>query len=373
MAHDARARSTGGVTKGHSTTLKVCLVHIKFKNLLAGKELCCKGFVDLDKVHVGHGQASTLKSHLHGGHRAKAHNFRWDTGDSVAHDASHGLEAVLVHSLAASDNNSTSTITDTRGVTSSNNTTLLEEGLELGEALQSGLGTRVLVSVKGNFALLAILDHDWLNLILKETLLVSLTPQLLAAESKLVGLFLGDVVLLSQVLRGDCHRAASVLVVERIPERINHGGVHAERRSPANVRRVRSERHGLRTSGKHNLAISEHDVLATRDNALEAGSAQAVDGERRGRVLYACLKSNVASEVSAIGCALRNITDMHAVDDVCAGELRDSALSCDGSKFNSGHILDGSAEGAERSALGRNHKDVLGNLTHFVEVVRSNN
>ena len=76
-----------------------------------------EGFVGLDEVDIVDGQAGLLHGLTGSGHGADAHDLRVDAALAPADELGHGLEVVLLHGLAGSEDDGGSAVVDAGGVT----------------------------------------------------------------------------------------------------------------------------------------------------------------------------------------------------------------------------------------------------------------
>lgn len=224
VTSDTSTRCTEWVTNSDSSTEQVGLVVGELELLGDSEPLTSKGLVDVDEVHLANALAGTLEGLANRDSRSDTHDAGLTCRPRVSSNTGDGLDAVLLHGVLGHDDVDGSTITDTRGVTSSNGTSLGDE--DRGELLQAGkrgVGLGVLVLVDDGVAL-ASLDGDWRNLILEGAVGETLLVALLTLESVVVTVLTADTVFLSEVLGCDTHgrglATVGVLVSEGGEERV---------------------------------------------------------------------------------------------------------------------------------------------------------
>ena len=98
---DAPACGAQGVPHGDSAAADVYLRHVQPQLADHRQGLGREGLVQLDHADIVQCEPRLLQHLADGGHRADAHDAGIHAHDGVGHDAGHGLDAQLLHLLAA--------------------------------------------------------------------------------------------------------------------------------------------------------------------------------------------------------------------------------------------------------------------------------
>src|SRR4028118_1277172 len=213
------------------------------------------------------------------------------------------LPAAGVGRLLAGDEHHRGPVVDAARVGRGDGATLLlEDRLELLEALDARVGADVLVGGELD-RLFLLLDLDGHDLPVEELVLVGLGRPLVAPHSAGGGLLAGDAVLLGDVLGRNTH----VVVVEDVPEAVeDHVVVHVHlgHAHPVAVPRLVQKEgrpvHVLDAAGHDDVGVAEGDLLGGGDNGLEARAAHPVQGQARGRHREPGLHPDLAAGVHAL-------------------------------------------------------------------------
>ena len=114
---DTSTGSADGVADGDRAAVDVDLAHVEVQLTGNRDGLGREGFVGLDEVDILDGQAGLLHGLTGSGHGADAHDLRVDAALAPADELGHGLEVVLLHGLAGSEDDGGSAVVDAGGVT----------------------------------------------------------------------------------------------------------------------------------------------------------------------------------------------------------------------------------------------------------------
>lgn len=164
VGHNTGARGTERVSESNGTTVQVGLGAVQSENLLNSQVLGSKGLVDLDKVHILEGQTGLLEGTLDGRNWADTHDGGLDGGNVPGDNLGERLQSMLFDGLLGGDDDGTSTVRDTRGVSGGDSSLLLEDGGELDEGLDGGCGASMFIVAEGLDVLLdLVLDGDNLS------------------------------------------------------------------------------------------------------------------------------------------------------------------------------------------------------------------
>ncbi|MNT33462.1 hypothetical protein D3C72_1693910 [compost metagenome] len=167
-----------------------------------------------------------------------------------------------------------------------------------------------------------------------------------------------DVVFLGDVLGGHAHVDAVEGIVQRAQHHVDQAGI-AHARAPAGRRRqVRRAAHALDAAADGRVGIAQQDGLRGADDGLQAGAAQAVDGQRRRVGRHAAVDGRDAAQVHVTRFSLDHIAEHH-VADVVARHLRTGQRLAHDQRahFRRCHILQAAAKGPDRGTDTAHHYD----------------
>lgn len=215
--------------------------------------------------------------------------------------------------------------------------------------------------VDGKVDFLALnLQLEGRDLVLENTLVVGLLPQLLGTQGKGVHLITRDLVLFGQILRSQRHRKLAERVAQTNPQGILECWVGTERNSETgSSHSVRSLAHVVHSSGQRNLRRTQDDVLSSVHDRLESGSAQAVHSEGRLLDWNSAVQRYVTRQKGTIrGRQHQHLTNVDRVDLVGLNAGSIQGCLCRSSLQLCGiRVLERPSEGAESRTLGSNNKD----------------
>lgn len=161
-------------------------------------------------------------------------------------------------------------------------------------------------------------------------------PTLLGQESVLITILARDVMLLSQVLGSDTHRGLlGEAIYQSSRQSILQLQIDSETSaSKANTtKRIRSQGHGLGTTGQDNVGIASNDLMGSVNDRLEARSAETVDGEGGDGDVEAGAESNMTGEVRTCGIGMGNVSDDDRVDRDVLTDISKGGLGSKGAQF----------------------------------------
>ena len=224
---------------------------------------------------------------------------------------------------------------------------LLERRAELRQDFNGGIRLYVLVGIEyDGFLLLLDLDRD--DLVLEAAGGNCGSRALLAHQGDLVLHLAGDAILLGNVFRGDTH----VVLVEYVEYAVIYHVVDhldvVHTGAPTHVAGdVRRAGHGLRAARQDDLVVAGTDDLGGQGQGAHRGSADLVDGHRRGRKRQADADANLARQVLADACG-QDFAEDYLVDDrrVNLGAL-DRGLSSGNAELRCRDVAEGAAVGAD--------------------------
>mmetsp|Transcript_13157 Transcript_13157/g.37352 ORF Transcript_13157/g.37352 Transcript_13157/m.37352 type:complete len:207 (+) Transcript_13157:341-961(+) len=193
--------------------------------------------------------------------------------------AGQGSQRVLLAGLLAGEDEGTGAVTDAARRAGRHGAVLEEGAGELREGLEGSARFVVFVLGDGNGSL-AALHINGSNFGIQHAPLLRCGETFLCADSILLAVAAGDVVLLGEVLSSDAHGRVGVGVGKRRPEGVLQVVVGPELRAKANVPHDKGElAHVLGPRGDGDGRVPLHDVRRGRDNALEPRAAETVHGE----------------------------------------------------------------------------------------------
>ena len=257
---------------GTTTGVELLLGHSQLSHAVGS--LTGEGLVDFENINLVLGKASLLQGGGDSESGSNSHNSGRHTSDGEADKAANDLAAELVGNISSSEQNAGSTISNLTGVTGSGGATLLESGLQLGEALEGGSGSSSIISVNKNFLLVAILVLNnggvGSDFRLGPSHLLGMSSLGVTINSELILSLTVDTELSSDILGSDTHRheaSLSLLVlVDGRGKKVGVDGVHHG-----------AIAHGLNTSTNSNSDFTGLDGVSNSSDGLESGGAETVD------------------------------------------------------------------------------------------------
>ena len=290
-----------------------------------GDGLSGKGLVGLHQVHVLDGQAGLLQSLTGSGHGAHAHDLGIHAALAPADELGHGLQTVLLHSLAGGQHDGGSAVVDAGGVGGGDTLGALvgsilcagdlkgvyhlrigglgthgERTLQLGDAVGGDAFLHVLVALELHDLLLH-LHGDGHDLIVEAAGIPGGAGLLLGGGGELVLLAAGNAPDVVDILGGGAH----VIVVIGVPQTVLDHGVHqllvAHTSAPAGVHGgIGSGAHVLGAAADHDVGITGQDGACALDDGLHAGAADHADGIGRHGVGDTGLNGNLTRHILAL-------------------------------------------------------------------------
>src|SRR5918998_2922028 len=243
-----------------------------------------EGLVGLDGIEVVDREAGLLEGQPGGRDHARTHNGRVDPRNGRADEpARHGHTQLLGLSLAGDEHHGRAVV-DAGGVGRGHRAAvLLEDRLELLQALHARVRADVLV-VGELDGLLLLLDLDGYDLAVEKLLFVGLGRPLVAAHGVGVGILAGYAVLLGDVLR----RHAHVVVVEDVPQPVEDqvvvdlGVGHTHPVAVAGLGQdERRSVHVLDAAGEDHVRVAQGYLLRRGYYGLQPRAAHPVEGHPR--------------------------------------------------------------------------------------------
>ena len=283
---DARTGGPDGVSQGDRAAVDVQLVVHERELAAAGEDLGGEGLVQLDQVVVLDRRAVLLLQRLGRGHGTEPHDRRIEADLGVAVDARERREAERPGLRLAHEHQCGGAVGDAARVARVHGAVLaVEYGGELGQALQGGPGTRVLVLLDDGLALARLHGHRR-DLGVEASPVLSRPGLLLAREGEAVLLVAGDVQLARELLRRLAHEHVGERTLEAVlVHRVDDRGV-SEAISAAHAReQVGQSAHALGTPGYGDVGAAELDRLDSQGDRLQpraAGHVHGVGGRARG-------------------------------------------------------------------------------------------
>ena len=152
------------------------------------------------------------------------------------------------------------------------------------------------------------------QLFLQTSGLVGVVGAFLRAQGKLVLHLASYALLIGIEFGGIGHVQAAIRVEQRHHERIFQLAF-AEADAPAHAaNHVRRLRHGLHSAGQRDFRLAKLDHLRGGHNRLHAGTAQAIDRERRNFHRHSGLKRHMPRAVDGISRGLLRVADHDVID-----------------------------------------------------------
>ena len=123
-------------------------------------------------------------------------------------------------------------------------------------------------------------------------------------------------------------------VGEGLPERVFERALSKAQPLAQPADHVRRLAHALGAAGQHDVGFAEQDHLRAADRRLNAGPAEAIDGERRHVDRHAGFEPDVARAVDRVGARLQHVAEHDVVDLIRA--RRPSARTPPGLRWRRG-------------------------------------
>ena len=234
----------------------------------------------LEEVDVIDGHTCFLEDMLGCGDGCFHDVLGLNTALTVCLDGCKRLESVFLCPFPGCDNEGRCSIAELGRVTCSDDSILLEDGLEFSEGLHGGILPDTLIVIEGYVSLLGR-DGDGKDLLLELASLVCGGCLEMRIDGKLVRILPGHVEPLCDDLSGESH----VLVVEDVPESIvDHGIDHSLVihlvSPPSSLEKVRCCGHVLHSSDCEDVVLSGFDGICCKHGCLHSGSTNSIDSER---------------------------------------------------------------------------------------------
>ncbi len=209
-------------------------------------------------------------------------------------------------------------IVEARGVAGGNGLAFTIDRLELGQAFGRSVGTRMLVTVDDDFALLGLDHHrdDFLGVV---TGFLGRSCTLLAAQAKGVLVGAADAVVLGDIVTGDRHRVDAILLFhQRVDEAPAQGGVFqllaAAKGAVGLAHHVRRAGHRLDASSDGQFHLARGDGAEGSADRFHARGAQTVQGHARHRLRQAGEQQRHAGDVAVVFAGLVGAAHKHFID-----------------------------------------------------------
>ena len=313
------------MAQSDGAAVDVDLAHVEVQ--LAGHSdgLSSESLVSLDQIDVLDGHASLSHSSAGSHNGADTHDLGINTALAPADQLDHGLQAVLLNSLAGGQHDSGSTVIDTGGVGGGHAGSALVLGvlnagglkgvhnLRIGGLGAHGESAAELCDAVSGDTLLGILIalelHDLLldlhgdgnDLVIETAGVAGSAGLLLRSCGELILLAASDAPDIIDVLSGGAH----VIVVESVPQAVLDHLVDnllvAHTGAPAFVGQgVRSSTHVLGAAADHDVGVTGQDGTGTLDDRLHAGAADHAHGVSGNGIGDASLHRDLTGGVLAL-------------------------------------------------------------------------
>ena len=250
---EAGAAGPERVAQGYGAAVHIGALAVEAELPLDGQVLRGERLVDLDQIQVVERQARGGKRPAGGGHRPDPHHARVHSCDAPREQPADRPEPALAGVLLAGHDQCGGAVTDPRCVAGGDDTVLFEIRRQLGQRLDGGARTHVLVGRPGHvLPRLPVLQHHRHHLVGERARLPACLGAGLAACGVAVHRLAPDVVPLGQPLRGLGHREAATGVAQRLPQGVLQRRGGSEPESPARATdHMRRLAHRLGAAGKH--------------------------------------------------------------------------------------------------------------------------
>jgi hypothetical protein len=105
-----------------------------------------------------------------------------------------------------------------------------------------------------------------------------------------------------------------VRVGERFPQRVFERALPKPQSAAQSADHVRRLAHALHTACQHDVGFTQLDHLGAADCGLDAGAAQAIDGQRRDLHRHAGLEAHVSRAVDGVRARVQHVAEHDVID-----------------------------------------------------------
>ncbi len=236
-----------------------------------------------------------------------------DACHGVGDDAGDGGEVEPFEGVFVAEQEGRGAVVDAGAVACGHRTAFTEDGFELGEAFEGGIGARMFVGGEGNRVTFALREHHRNNFICESAGCLGGLVFHLRIVGELILLFAGDFVFIGQIFSGFAHRVGMVEFAEGgVDEAPSEGGIdHFGEASECAVAFGLDERsagHGFFAAGDVDGAFAEADAASCVDEGLQATGAEAVNGHAGDGGGQTCEQGGHAGDVAVVFACLVGCT-----------------------------------------------------------------
>ena len=337
---DAGAAGADGVAEGDGSATRVELGGVEVELFGAAEGLDGEGFVDFDGVHFVESPAGEGAEFADGTDGAEAHEGGIAADGGAGDDAGARCEAVTGDGVCAGEEGKGCAVIDAGGIASGDGAVFPEGGLQFGEGVGGGVGTRMLV-----FGEVASGDD------LAGQGCAAGGDAALAEGGEGILLGAGDGVLVGDAFGGFAHADFEEGVGEAIDKHgILEGGV-AELFAEAEIGGVvGGAAHGLDAAGEDEVVFAGADGVGGEGDGFEGGAAGHVDGVGGDFLRDAEAEADLAGDIHACAC-LEDLSEDDLLD-VRAEGLRKHGVPEGVAELGGGEVFEAAAETADGGTTG---------------------
>ncbi|MCY1290265.1 hypothetical protein D9M70_394020 [compost metagenome] len=231
----------------------------------------------------------------------------------IAHQAGQGAQVVSLDGRAGSQDNRRCAVIETRRVAGGHRAALLECGPHARQLIQRSVGPYMFIDFE-QLSAFAGLDRDRHDLAEEVPIGDRARGAQLALQRQRILGFTAYAMALGDVLRRNAHMDAVERVVQDA-EHIVDGLQVAEAAPPTSAgQQIGSTAHGFGTAANGHLGLPQQQRLRRGDDRLQAGTAQAIDVERRGFLGNAGVHGGYPGEIGVLGFGRDDVAHHHMTD-----------------------------------------------------------
>src|SRR5271156_1038111 len=290
---------------GNGSAVDVEFGAIEAKLAHASKDLCSKGFVDLESINLRQLEASEFQKLLNGWHRSDAHDLGRNADDCSGHDSRQRFFIALFQVGARGDQRRSGTIDDRGAVPASLNAA--ECGSKFGENFERrGANVSIFAqllnaarqadSTRGVALQIKCFADYGRNLPAQEASFLRSDGAGKTFGGELIDVFPSNSILLGEFLGGGTHGQVAGWIEERLPQKVLELDFSHAETAAVGVGGDGIAGHRFRADDQGQSGFGELDGIGSLQNRLNAGAAHALHKVSRDFDWNSGIKRDVARE-----------------------------------------------------------------------------